>query len=65
MDLVLDNRALNIFDNIGKGIDFFVMVLLEYSESSIFFLEFRFLICTKVGVDSRAKNNNSLSRSFY
>jgi hypothetical protein len=65
MDLVLDNRGLNVFDNISKSIDFLVIVLLEYPESAMFFLVFRLLINTEVRVDNRTNNIPSLSRSFY
>jgi hypothetical protein len=65
MDLVLDNRDLNIFDNINKSIDLFVIILLEYPESAMFFLVFRFLISTKVRVNNRTNNIPSLSKSFY
>jgi hypothetical protein len=52
IDLVLYNKGLNIFDNIGKSINFLIIVFLEYPESIMFFLEFRFLISTKVRVDN-------------
>jgi hypothetical protein len=65
IDLVLDNRYLNIFDNIGKDIDFFIIILLEYLESIIFFLEFSFRISIKVRINNKALDNTSLSRSFY
>jgi hypothetical protein len=65
IDLVLDNRGLNIFNNISKSINFFVIILLEYPESVIFFLVFRFLISTKVRINNRTNNIPSLSRSFY
>jgi hypothetical protein len=42
MDLVLDNKGLNIFDNISKNIDFLVIIFLECPESAMFFLVFRF-----------------------
>jgi hypothetical protein len=65
MDLVLDNRGLNIFNNISKSIDFLVIILLEYPESIMFFLVFRFFISTEVRIDNRTNNIPSLSRSFY
>jgi hypothetical protein len=65
IDLVLDNKDLNIINNISKSINLFVIVFLEYPESIIFFLVFRFLISTKVRIDSRTNNIPSLSRSFY
>jgi hypothetical protein len=65
MDLVLDNRDLNIFDNISKSIDFLVVVFLEYPESAMFFLVFRLLISTEVRINNRTNNIPSLSRSFY
>jgi hypothetical protein len=65
MDLVLDNRSLNVFDNISKNIDFLVIILLEYPESAMFFLVFRFLISTKVRINNRTNNIPFLSRSFY
>jgi hypothetical protein len=65
MDLVLDNRGLNIINNISKSINFFVIVFLEYPESIIFFLVFRFLISTKVKIHNKTNNITSLSRSFY
>jgi hypothetical protein len=65
MDLILDNKNLNIFDNISKSIDFLVIVLLEYPESIMFFLVFRFLISTKVRINNRTNNIPSLSKSFY
>jgi hypothetical protein len=64
MDLVLDNRGLNIFDNVSKSIDFLVIVFLEYPESAMFFLVFRFLINTKVRINNRTNNIPSLNRSF-
>jgi hypothetical protein len=65
MDLVLDNRGLNIFDNVSKSIDFLVIVFLEYPESAMFFLVFRFLISTKVRINNRTNNIPSLNKSFY
>jgi hypothetical protein len=65
IDLVLDNKGLNIFDNISKSINLFVIVLLEYPESIMFFLVFRFLISTEVRIDSRTNDIPFLSRSFY
>jgi hypothetical protein len=65
MDLVLDDRDLNIFDNVSKSIDLLVIVLLEYPESIMFFLVFRFLISTKVRINNRTNNIPSLSKSFY
>jgi hypothetical protein len=65
MDLVLDNKSLNIFDNISKSIDFFVIILLEYLESIMFFLVFRFLISTKVRINNKTNDIPSLSKSFY
>jgi hypothetical protein len=65
IDLVLDNKGLNIFDNISKSIDFLVIILLEYPESIMFFLVFCFFISTKIRIDSRTNNIPSLSRSFY
>jgi hypothetical protein len=56
---------LNIINNISKSIDFFVIVFLECPESAMFFLVFRFLISTKVRINSRTNNIPSLSRSFY
>jgi hypothetical protein len=64
MDPVLDNRGLNIFDNVSKSIDLFVIVFLEYPESTTFFLIFRLLISTKVKINSKT-NNILLNRSFY
>jgi hypothetical protein len=63
--LVLDNRNLNIFNNIGKNTDFFIIIFLEYPEPIISFLEFRFLISTKVRINNRTKNNIFLNRNFY
>jgi hypothetical protein len=65
MDLVLDNKDLNIFDNINKSIDLLVIILLEYPESIMFFLVFRFLINTKVRINNKTNNIPSLSKSFY
>jgi hypothetical protein len=65
MDLVLDDRGLNVFDNVSKSIDFLVIVFLEYPESATFFLVFRLLINTKVRIDNRTNDIPSLSRSFY
>jgi hypothetical protein len=65
IDLVLDNKRLNIFDNIKKSIYFLVIVFLEYPESVIFFLEFNFLINTKVRINNKTNNNTSLNRNFY
>jgi hypothetical protein len=64
IDLILDNKNLNIFNNIRKNIDFLVIIFLEYPEFIIFFLEFSCFISTKIGVDNRTNNNTSLSRSF-
>jgi hypothetical protein len=65
MDLVLDNRGLNVFDNINKSIDLLVIVLFEYPESAMFFLVFRLLISTEVRINNRTNNIPSLSKSFY
>jgi hypothetical protein len=65
MDPVLNNKGLNVFDNISKSIDLLVVVLLEYPESAMFFLVFRFLISTEVRINSRTNNIPSLNRSFY
>jgi hypothetical protein len=65
MDLVLDDRGLNVFDNVRKSIDLFVIILLECPESAMFFLVFRFLISTKVRINNRTNNIPSLNRSFY
>jgi hypothetical protein len=65
MDLVLDNRGLNIFDNISKSIDFLIIIFLEYPESVMFFLVFCFLISTKIRINNRTNNIPSLNRSFY
>jgi hypothetical protein len=65
MDLVLDNRGLNIFDNISKSINLLVVILLEYPESAMFFLVFRLLISTKIRINNRTNNIPSLSKSFY
>jgi hypothetical protein len=65
MDLVLDDRGLNVFDNVSKSIDLLIIVLLEYPESAMFFLVFRLLISTKVRIDSRTNNIPSLNKSFY
>jgi hypothetical protein len=48
IDLVLDNRGLNAFDNIRKDINLFVIIFLEYPESAIFFLEFVFLLVLRL-----------------
>jgi hypothetical protein len=65
MDPVLDDRGLNVFNNVSKSIDFLVIVFLEYLESVIFFLVFRFLISTKVRINSRTNDILSLNKSFY
>jgi hypothetical protein len=65
MDLVLDDKNLNIFDNISKSIDLLVIILLECLESAMFFLVFRFLISTKVRINNRTNNIPSLNKSFY
>jgi hypothetical protein len=65
MDLVLDDRDLNVFDNISKSIDLLVVILLECPESVTFFLVFRLLISAEVRIDSRTNDIPSLSRSFY
>jgi hypothetical protein len=65
MDPVLDDRDLNVFDNVSKSIDLLVIVFLEYLESAMFFLVFRLLISTKVRVNNKTNNIPSLNRSFY
>jgi hypothetical protein len=65
MDPVLDNKDLNVFDNISKSIDLFVIVFLEYPEFIIFFLIFRLFINTKVRINNRTNNIPSLNKSFY
>jgi hypothetical protein len=65
MDLVLNNRGLNVFDNISKSIDLFIIIFLEYPESIMFFLVFRLLISTKIRINSRTNDILFLSKSFY
>jgi hypothetical protein len=65
MDPILDNKGLNIFNNIRKSINLLVIILLEYPEFIISFLEFSLLISIKIRVNNRTNNNTSLSRSFY
>jgi hypothetical protein len=65
IDLFLDNKGLNIFDNIRKSINLLIIILLEYREFTMFFLEFSLFISIKVRVDNRTNNNTSLNRSFY
>jgi hypothetical protein len=65
LDLVLDDRGLNVINNISKSIDLLVIVFLEYPEPTMFFLIFRFLINTKVRINNKTNNIISLSRSFY
>jgi hypothetical protein len=65
INLVLDNKNLNILNNIGKNINFLIIIFLEYPESIISFLEFSFLISTKVRINNKTNNIISLSRNFY
>jgi hypothetical protein len=65
MDLVLDDRGLNVFNNISKSIDLLVIIFLEYPESVMFFLVFRFLISTEIRINNKTNNIPSLSKSFY
>jgi hypothetical protein len=65
VDLVLDNKGLNIINNISKNINFLIIILLEYPGSIMFFLVICFLISTKVKVNNRINNIISLNKSFY
>jgi hypothetical protein len=65
MDPVLNNRGLNIINNISKNINFLIIILLEYPESIMFFLVFCFLISTKVKINNKTNNIPSLNRSLY